>query len=41
MELNSKERQVPRIIRYVNYNKDRDPENYYPRTFDAFLSLEK
>ena len=24
-----KRRQVPRIIRYVNYNRDRDPENYF------------
>ena len=24
-----KRRQVPRIIRYVNYNKDKDRENYY------------
>ena len=22
-------RHVPRIIRYVNYNRDKDPENYF------------
>ena len=33
LELNNgikfQRRQVPRIIRYVNYNRDKDPENYF------------
>ena len=32
-----KKRKVPRIIRYVKYNKRKDPENYFRRQLMLFV----
>ena len=32
-----KKRKVPRIIRYVKYNKEKDPENYFREQLMLFV----
>ena len=36
-----KKRKVPRIIRYVKYNKEKDPENYFREQLMLFCTMAK